>query len=224
MPARTIPLVSGEYYHIFNRGINKQQVFLDARDYKRAVEAMRFYIANQPVKLSRFFSLSNLERQKLLEKIEKEDNSLVKLICFCLMPNHFHFLLRQTKNFGISKFMSNFQNSYTRYFNTRYEKIGPIFQGQFKAVRVEDDKQLIHLSRYIHLNPYSSFIVKNLNKLVDYPWSSFPEYLSDVNNEICDKEVILSSFQDKNKYKMFVFDNADYQRTLEGIKHLALEG
>ena len=223
MPARIVPLVTEEYYHIFNRGINKQPVFLDAKDYKRAIEAMRFYALNPTIKLAKFFSFSNIEKQELLEKFEKENDDLVKLICYCLMPNHFHFLLKQTKDFGISKFMSNFQNSYTRYFNTKYGKFGPIFQGQFKAVRVEDDNQLLHLSRYIHLNPYSSLVVKNLDKLVDYLWSSLPQYLSKVDNEVCDKEIILSSFQSKDKYRMFVFDNANYQRTLEAIKHLSLE-
>lgn len=119
--------------------------------------------------------------------------------------------------------MSNFQNSYTRFFTTKHHGIGPILQGQFKAVRVEDDNQLLHLSRYIHLNPYASFVVKELKDLIVYPWSSFPEYLGKTNTTICDKNIVLSHFKDAKDYRQFVFDQADYQRSLNQIKHLRLE-
>lgn len=222
MPARILPLVTGEYYHIINRGINKQSVFLGSNDYKRAIKVLKFYAFNPEIKFSRFLSFPSAERVKLWERIVSKDNKLVEFICFCFMPNHFHLLLKQNKDGGISKFMSNFQNSYTRYLNTKYDQIGPIFQGRFKAVRIEDDIQLLHLSRYIHLNPYSSFIVKTLNDLLEYQWSSLSEYLGEIENEICDKKVILSNFKDIVKYKSFVLDNADYQRTLDKIKHLIL--
>ena len=119
--------------------------------------------------------------------------------------------------------MSDFQNSYTRYFNTSHRGIGPLLQGQFKAVRIEDDKQLLHLSRYIHLNPYTSFIVRDLEDLFEYPWSSFPEYLSKIETGICNKEHILSQFSSSDAYKSFVLDQANYQRELGKIKHLSLE-
>lgn len=93
------------------------------------------------------------------------------------MPNHFHLLLKQTKENGISKLVANFQNSYTRYFNLKNERVGPLFQGVFKALRVKTDEQLIHVSRYIHLNPYSSSVIKSFEELKRYPWSSVEEYL-----------------------------------------------
>lgn len=153
----------------------------------------------------------------------QEGKRLIEFVCFCFMSNHFHFLLKQSKDNGISKFMGQFENSYTRYFNTKYNKNGPILQGRFKAVMVEDDYQLLHLSRYIHLNPYSSFVVKNLADLESYPWSSLPEYLGKTEREICNKEIILSNFKTIEDYQQFVFDQADYQRNLEKIKHLLLE-
>ena len=135
------------------------------------------------------------------------------------MPNHFHFLLKQTAEEGIAKFMSNFQNSYTRYFNTRHNRVGPLFQGPFRAVRVETDEQLLHLSRYIHLNPYSSFVVKNIKDLEEYQWSSFKEYLGKEKG-FCQKEIVMSFFKNPQDYRKFVFDQADYQRELQKIKHL----
>lgn len=90
------------------------------------------------------------------------------------MPNHFHLLLQQIRDGGITEFISKLTNSYTRYFNIRNKRIGPLFQGEFKAVHVETDEQLIHLSRYIHLNPIVSYITK---KLESYQWFSYLEYL-----------------------------------------------
>jgi putative transposase len=225
MPARITPLITGQFYHIFNRGINKQPIFLGTKDYNHALEAFKFYSFVSPTKLrfSKFLFLSEKERIKFWERLERENRKLIEMITFSLMPNHFHFLLEQKTDNGISKFMATFQNSYTRYFNTRHKKIDPILQGQFKAVRVEDENQLLHLSRYIHLNPYSSFVTKTLSELENYPWSSLPEYLGKIKKKICSKEIILSNFRSQKEYQKFVFDQADYQRRLEEIRHLTLE-
>lgn len=224
MPVRKIPLISGQYYHLYNRGINKQPIFLQLKDYKRALDILYFYsFATLKLRFSKFVLLSQEEKDLFWERLRKENNKFVEIVSFCLMPNHFHFLLLQIQDNGISKFMANFQNSYTRYFNTRHKKIGPILQGQCKAVRVEDDDQLLHLSRYIHLNPYSSFVVKTLEDLELYPWSSLQEYIGKVSGEICKKDIILSHFKSSEAYKAFVFDQAEYQRELERIKHLTLE-
>lgn len=139
------------------------------------------------------------------------------------MPNHFHFLLRQLVENGIPKFISNFENSFTRYFNTKHERVGPLFLDQFKGVRIETDEQLFHVSRYVHLNPYTSYVVKDLEVLKRYPWSSFSEYLVENQNGICEKETILSFFKNKKAYEQFVIDRADYQRELHKIQHLLLE-
>lgn len=224
MPARTTPLITNQFYHTFNRGINKQPIFLGIRDYKRALEVLEFYsFTNPPVRFSKFLLLANQQRINLLANLRRERDKLVEIISFALMPNHFHFLLEQKKDNGISKFMANFQNSYTRFFNTKYHKIGPLLQGQFKTVRIEDENQLFHLNRYIHLNPYSSFVVKKIVDLNKYPWSSFQEYIEKSEIEICSKEIILSSFKNVKAYQQFVFDQADYQRELDKIKHLTLE-
>lgn len=223
MPRRKIPLANGEYYHIFNRGVNKIPIFNNASDYKRVILATRYYSsAHTPMRLSRFLKLSNEKRANYWLEI-KNLPKLISIISYCFMPNHFHFLLKQKLDRGISKFIKYLQASYALYFNTKYERIGPLLQGQFKAVRIEDDEQLLHVSRYIHLNPYTSYILTDIKELEAYPWSSFPDYLGKSETKICSTDEVLSFFRDKEKYKEFVFNQADYQRKLEDIKHLVLE-
>lgn len=224
MPGRKIPLVNNEIYHVLNKGISLQPTFLTKRDYQRALQTI-FYYQNQkpPLKYSRFLSLSNKQRETILDNLRKQKLILVEIIAFCLMPNHFHFLLKQVANIGISKFISNFTNSYTRYFNTKNKREGALFKGKFKSVRIESDEQLLHVSRYTHLNPYSSYVIKTLEELENYPYSSLPEYLQRSPKGSCQKEIILDQFKNLNSYKNFVFDQANYQRELENIKHLILE-
>ena len=110
-----------------------------------------------------------------------------------------------------------------KYFNTRNERTGPLFTGNFKSVLVESDSQLVHLTRYIHVNPYASAVVGSLEELVKYPWSSLPEYLELSKNKFCEKDVTLGKFKSTEKYKEFIFDNADYQKRLKLIEYLAIE-
>lgn len=222
MPGRKYPLITNEYFHIFNRGIDHRPTFTDLINFRRAKETIQFYrFASLPIKLSQFLVLGNNRRQEIFNQIDKS-NTLVDIICYCLMPNHFHFLLQQKQENGISKFLSNFQNSYTRYFNTKRRRIGPLFLDQFKAVRVETNEQLLHLSRYIHLNPYTSYVVKNITQLENYQWSSLADYLEG-KNELCAKKIILDFFKKPEDYKKFIFDQANYQRDLKSIEHLTFD-
>lgn len=224
MPIRVAPLVNNEVYHVYNQGISFTPTFVSKRNYQRALETLNYYqFAKTPISFSKFKRLSTKERTNLLEKLNKKDDRLVRILCFCLMPNHFHFLLKQIKKEGISKLVANLQNSYTRYFNLKNKRVGPLFRGAFRAVRIETDEQLIHVSRYIHLNPYSSLVIKALKELEGYPWSSLGEYLYPQKREFSFPKEILSFFKTPQKYKKFVFDQADYQREIEKIKHLMLE-
>lgn len=147
----------------------------------------------------------------------------MELICYCLMPNHFHFLLKQKLDNGVSKFVGNFTNSYTRYFNTKHDnRVGPLFQGTFKAVHIDDDEQLIHVSRYIHINPTVSFIEK-IGRLEKYHWSSLPEYLGLDGKEICDKDLVMGFFSSTKAYRKFIYDQVGYSKELKKIEHLLLE-
>lgn len=222
MPIRRIPLAVGEFYHVFNRGISHQPTFLIKSDYEQAKLALSYYQYNSlPMRLSRFKEQSFEQRTEILNQFEVLKEFSVRIVSFVLMPNHFHFLLYQTAENGVSKFLNNFTNSYTRYFNTKHEKVGPIFQGRFKAVHIETTEQLMHVSRYIHLNPVVSYVIKD-KELLTYPWSSFPDYLKGTSSNIW-LEPILKQFSSSDAYRKFVLDHIDYAKKLEGIKHLVLE-
>lgn len=224
MPARRVPLVTGEFYHIINRGNASVPIFKTKRDYHRFFETFLYYQnCDLSMRYAKLFTLSLKEREDLLNKLKEKRKLWVEVIAYCLMPNHFHFLLKQVDDKGISNFIRLLGNSYSHYFNTKYKRKGGLFEGRFKAIRIETDSQLLHLSRYIHLNPYSSFLIKNLDELIKYPFSSLSEYLGLSKTKVCQKESILSSFSNQEDYKKFIFDRADYQRSLEEIKHQLLE-
>lgn len=222
MPGRATPLVTNQIYHVFNRGIDKRPTFVTKRQYNRALQTINFYrFPAGVVKLSKYLEY-NSRRQSAALSLLQNPGSIVEILAFCLMPNHYHLLLRQTKDRGISKFIGNFQNSYTKYFNRSNQKDGAIFLNQFKAVRVEDDEQLIHVSRYIHLNPFTSYLVTSPGKLEGYPWSSLAEYTENQDG-FTEKSLILDLFKDKTTYRDFVLNQADYQKTLHQMQHLILE-
>lgn len=222
MARRSVVFANGEYYHVFNRGIARQPTFFSKRDYERFLLTLSYYRFYDPqVKLSRFLALSIQLRDKLLQSITEKDEKLVEIISFALLPNHFHLILRQEKDNGISTFISKLTNSYTRYINVKTDRVGDLFQGVFKAVHVETDEQLIHLSRYIHLNPLVSFVVKETG-LISYPWSSLADYLREDSTRV-DFLPVLSQFKSPKAYEKFIFDRADYAKELERIKHLVLE-
>lgn len=211
------------FYHVYNRSIEKKPIFNNLREYSRAILALQFYrFSDLPVKLSKFLVLNKDIQLNLIQKFNNDINKLVDILAYGIMPNHFHFILEQKQNGGISRFISNFENSYTKYYNTKEDRVGPIFQGIFKSVYIESEEQLIHLSRYIHLNPISSSLIKP-EELETYPWSSFPEYLNLSKNNICNTQPVMNSFPSINKYRDFVYDQIAYAKELEKIKHLTME-
>lgn len=222
MPGRKVPLVTGEIYHVFNRGIDKRPTFTQDAEYIRAIEAIIFYrLIGQPCPLSKFLCLDAQKQAEL--RLALNGKISISLIAYCLMPNHFHLLIRQEVDGGISKYLSNFQNSYTKYFNAVHERNGPLFLNQFKAVRIESEEQLLHVSRYIHLNPYSSHMIDSIRKLPDYPWSSFKDYVDEsVNNEIS-RNLVLDYYGISGSYKEFVLARANYQKQLKEMEHLLMD-
>lgn len=213
MPSRIFPFVNGQFYHIYNRGVEKRTIFEKQWDYSRLIKTIKYYqISGPKPKLSRFLTGSILKPDT--------NKKIVDMICYCLMPNHFHFLIKQLKDGGITEFISKLSNSYTKYYNVKYNRVGPLLQGEFKAVLIESDEQLVHVSRYIHLNPIASFLVKDLNQ---YRWSSYKEYTEGITNGICNKEPVLGLFKSPKEYQKFVLDQVDYAQKLETIKHQLLD-
>lgn len=213
MAGREEPLVTGEYYHVFNRGVAKQLTFISTRDFNQAMLCKDYYqYLKPPIKLTRYKGLTETEKTKVRLKMEFGEK-LVEIVCFVFMPNHFHFLLRQVTDEGISKFMSLFGNSYTKYFNKANNRVGPVFQGVFKSVLVESEQQILHLSRYIHLNPYVASMVSKA-ELESYPWSSYHKFI---------KEPFVFYRNKNQSYREFVLDHADYARELKIIEHQCID-
>jgi|SRR3989344_5372708 len=202
------PFVNGSYYHIYNRGVEKRKTFLGKKDYLRFLETLNFYrVSPQPMKLSDF--------RRGVVKYKKIDNQIqtIKIFCYCLMPNHFHLLIQQMADKGISDFMRKVTDSYTRYFNTKYERVGSLFQGSFKAKLIENDEYLLQLSKYIHRNSFP--LVEWEGKV--YPYSSYGYYLKAEPHPFCDINLILSSFSKNNpilNYKSFVEESETEDPTL----------
>ncbi len=192
------PLATGNYYHIFNRGVEKRKIFLGRRDYLRFLETLNFYRNSpQPMKLSDF--------RRGVIKNKPIDNQIetVKIFCYCLMPNHFHLLVQQLTEKGISDFLRKITDSYTRFFNTKYDRVGSLFQGPFKARLVETDEYLLQLSKYIHRNSFP--LVEWEGRI--YPYSSYYYYLSGEPHPFCDTNFVLSYFSKLEPvvdYKAFV--------------------
>lgn len=222
MGYRKTILATGEIYHVYNRGVEKRPLFLTKFDYIRFLDLINYYrFVNCPIKYSYFKLLSSQDREKILKNLKETSEKWVDILAFVLMPNHIHFLLKQLKDNGISKFMAKIQNSFSHFFNIKQERVGHLFQGNFKAKRIESDEQLMHVSRYIHLNLVTSYIIK-FDELENYEYSSYPEYLGR-KMEFCNTKIVLGYFKSENDYKRFVKDQADYQKQLESIKHLILE-
>jgi putative transposase len=223
MAYRKVVLATGEIYHIFNRAVARQPIFLTKTHYLRFLNLIQYYqFAESKMSYSSFKKLKISERERILYELKKNNQTQVEIIAFCIMPNHYHLLLKQTGDAGITTFIKKVQNAYAKYFNIKQNRPGALWGSQFQAVRVETDEQLIHLSRYIHLNPSTSFITK-IEQLENYAWSSLAQYLGANLYEFVNQSLILSFFQNKEDYRKFVFDQSEHQRELGKIKHLLME-
>jgi len=217
---RKLKFVTNNFYHIYNRGVEKRNIFLDEKDYYRFVYSFpEFNNVNQTSNLIKRFEnhRNHIPNQKSLHSTSTDlKEPLVDILVFCLMPNHFHMMLRQLVEGGISKFLHKLGTGYTNYFNQRYKRVGRLFQSTFKATFIDTDEYLIHLSRYIHLNPlkiiqhdWKEQGIRNRKKmevfLENYRWSSYPYYTNNFNFvSYVNKKIILEYFKDTIDYKRFV--------------------
>jgi len=219
MPGRKVPLITNHFYHILSRSIANYTVFRTERDFRRMRQLLRFYQLQDPP--FRFSHLEEMPNQdQILDRILKKGEKLVEIIAYCIMPNHLHLLLRQRKEDGISRYMSNVLNSYTRYFNLKSGRKGPLWEGRFKNVEVESNKQLQHLTRYIHLNPVTAYLVENPE---DWEFSSYREYIGKIppKAKLCQFRRFLTF--SPSEYQKFVLSQKQYQRELAQIKAISLE-
>ncbi len=186
MSARPPIFTTQGFYHVYNRGHNKQAIFYDAKDYQRYLKRLSEYIIKHEV----------------------------TLLAYCLMPNHVHLLLRQDGDEPIDRFIHRLHTAYTMYFNIKYKRVGAVFQGRFKAKSVDTDEYLLHVSRYIHINPielvqeYAQGPALSVG-LTSYPWSSYGEYVEPRMKPMSDPTFISNYFSHssvggKMTYRSFV--------------------
>ena len=196
-------LAEGEYFHVFNRGVDKRLIFQDDHDRWRFLTLL--VILQGDVVFPQISRIIHLVRHWMFDSEEFQDvlkHRYVEVVAFCLMPNHFHLILHEIKDGGISKFMQRLLNAYTKYFNTKYNRTGHLFGGKFQSVHINNNAYLNYLSAYIHLNPRE---LKGWHrKEVKYPWSSFQDFI--IHNrfgKFLNLSIIRSQFN-KKEYKVFV--------------------
>lgn len=223
MPQRPVVLTNNEIYHIYNRSIANENLFAQNQKFNlsKALEIVNYYRFPQKIRLSRFKLLPSELKKQYLDMLSSV-MPLVEIYVFAFMPNHYHFLLKQLRDKGIATFVSNFQNSFAKIFNLRNNRTGALFQNAFKAKRITNDEQFSHVSRYIHLNPVTSYIIE-FDKLASFEWTSFPIYANSEQMPFLNSDFLLKMFGNREKYTKFVADQVDYQRDLAYIKDLVME-
>jgi len=213
-----IKLVPNSYYHIYNRGVEKRNIFLNENDYKRF--QMLLYLCNNtyPINMRELFykgltfvNITDIERK----------NILIDIGAYCLMPNHIHLLITPKED-NSSRFMQKLFTAYTMYFNKKNRRTGRLFESTFKAKLIDRNEYLKYLFAYIHLNPvkliessWKEKGIQNINRaktfLDSYPWSSYPAYISNFNNPIINKSAFPDYFINKKEFSDFIHDWLDFQ-------------
>ena len=158
-----------------------------------------------------------------MNTLKLDNEKIVEILAFALMPNHYHFLLVQLEDKGISNFIRLLQNGFAKYTNIKNERSGSVFQSMFKAVRIESEEQLMHVGRYIHLNPFTGYVLNDIKLLSKYMWNSYSTYLGNRNYEFLDKQKLSERFKSIKKFAEFTENQADYQRELKNMEYVVLD-
>jgi len=227
--------ISNSIYHIFNRGVEKREIFLDDDDYFRFIHNLFEFNDTEPAS-NLYYKSYELRTRKIdnNKKKRKPRKLLVKVLAFCLMPNHFHLLIEQVREKGITDFLRKISLGYAMYFNRKYERVGSLFQGRFKSVVIKQEPHFIHIPYYIHLNPLDIVMpkwregeIKDYKKamkfLEDYRWSSFLDYIGKKNfPSVTQREFLSEFFNGPEGYKK---DTIEWLKEMDlgQIKHLTLE-
>ena len=221
---RKEPLVTGNIYHVMSKSIAGYSIFNSDTEYARMIQMFRFfsYGGNLP-RFSQFITYHVVQKEgfeQALKQLVGENNKLMQIIAYCLMPTHIHLVVKQLQNNGLSIAVGNMLNAYTRYFNIKHKRQGPLWMSRFKNVLVNSDEQLLHISRYVHLNPVAAGLVNNA---AQWKNSSYAEYATPdkISHPLCDFRNYIN--ENPYRYRAFVDDRAGYQRELAKIKKLAME-
>ncbi len=221
MPYRRLTFTKDVYYHICNRSVGSEKIFSSEAELNRAIDLINFYRFHSNISYSHLSQLTPEVREIRQSQIFSS-LPIAEILSFSLMPTHFHFVLRQLVNHGIITFLKNIQNGFAKYYNIKYKRHGSVFTNRFKAIYITSEEQLFHVIRYVELNPVSGRLIE-IDELEDYPYASFTTYMGTEIHPFINTELVLNHFKTPEKYKEFVFNQADYQRRLQEIKILMLE-
>lgn len=199
MPGKNLArhFVPESYYHIYNRGVNKRRIFLDDEDYNYFSGLFARHLSPKPTQDAKGRDYLWLRND-------------ITLTAYCWMPNHFHLLIYQNKERDMARLMMSVCTAYTMYFNKKYKRRGPLFENNYRASLISDDIYLQHISRYIHLNPAD---YKN------YPYSSYADFVKEPTRQWMNPARILTLFETKRQYQIFVDDYKEAHDILDTIKH-----
>ncbi len=208
------PFITNEIYHIYNRGVEKRDICMDDHDRYRFIhDLFEFNDTSSAINNGYYFKIQGSHKDVNKPIKNEARDFLVDILAFCIMPNHYHLLLRQKADGGITNFMRKFGTGYTNSFNKKHERVGPLFQGKFKAKHVKEDAYLYYLPHYIHLNPLDMYMPewrekgiadhkKALEYLASYRWSSYLDYIGKKNiPSVTQREVIMKLFNGTTGYK-----------------------
>jgi len=199
---RKYPLAKDEYYHVYNRGVDKRLIFKRKEDFNRFIESIELFNTEKPIGSIRDTKEAHKKPNDKFPRRPTSGKKLVEIVAYCINPNHYHFLLKQVSKDGISEFMKRLGGGYTKYFNEKYNRSGALFQGRFKSSHINSDDYLKLLSVYVNLN-YK--VHKISGKNLDFVKSSWEEYMGNKSegNLADGKESILKMFDDNKDYKKF---------------------
>ena len=222
---RKIELANEEYYHIYNRGVEKRNVFLDASYYERFLLSMNLLNNKQDGLMIGWRDYKKSNKNAVLNDFLKLSFRktarvpLVDIVAFCLNPNHYHFILKQVAERGIEKFMHKIGISYSKYFNERNDRSGSLFQGTFKSSHINSNEYLLYLSAYVNMNNF----IHGYSSKSDWTYSSLLEYLGKRECDFINISPVADQFGSRKEYEKFAHDNALYMRENKELKKYLLE-
>lgn len=234
---RKVKFVRGEYYHIYSRTILNVPEF---KNYQNADKLFKTFLLANSMNSGRAFDYLRNDRSPKLEKaieIARDGKRLVDILCYVIMPDHYHLLIKELKDSGITNFIRKCNISIAKYINIKNNRRGTLFESRFQSKHIDSNEYLLHLSVYIHLNPLDFISGRDWrenklkdwpsikNKLIQYPWSSLRSFLDEGNENpiISGEEIILSQFSNRNEYELFLREWAEEGFEVDKIKDMLID-
>jgi REP element-mobilizing transposase RayT len=209
---RKTPFAVGEYFHVYNRGVDKRPIFNDKKDLDRFFQSIVEFNSVEPI--GSIF-LNSIPKNKL----RRPTSQLVEFVAYCLNHNHYHFVIKQLVVGGISEFMKRLGGGYAKYFNEKNNRSGALFQGRFKSIHIDSNEYLLHVSAYVNLNDR-----QHAKKNSQLTKSSWEEYGDNKNGSICKTDIVLNQFRNVGEYRKFALSTLeDILKKKELLKELDYE-